>query len=163
MTATAETGQDTPAEESSLWVKSFQGEVLGEAYFSRLAQLAADVEQRAKLEALAALERCTKEMLVPHLQRLGLSTEADQAIVEGVAAVDHYDWATMLSGLLPVVADYLACYSRLRQIVAEEDARAAELLIAHEMALELFARRELAGDHASSLEPIRALPHFSLS
>ena len=39
-----------------LWVKSFQGEVLGEAYFSRMSEMAEAPNEKHKLQALASLE-----------------------------------------------------------------------------------------------------------
>jgi hypothetical protein len=146
-----------------LWSKSFQGEVLGEAYFSRMSQMATDPKEKEKLEALATLERCTKELLVPSMDRLGISTDPDQGAVEVANALAaEYDYPAMLGSLPTVTGEYLGYYSRLRELVDEQDAGAVNLLIAHEMALELFARRESAGESETSLDPIRALPHVSL-
>ena len=156
---------DTPpavAEEAvELWIKSYQGEVLGEAYFSRMAELASDPAEKEKLEVLVVLERCTKELLAHPMERLGISTTPDPAIVEGVAALTDYDYQKMIESLPSVTSEYLGCYARLRELVEERDANVVNLLIAHEMALELFARREISGESESSLQPIRALPHVT--
>lgn len=145
-----------------LWVKSYQGEVFGEAYFSHMAEHTSDPERRAKLEALTVLERCTKELLEPCMERLGISTAPDQSILDGVASSTDYEYQAMLEAIPVFTAEYLGYYGRLRQLVDPQDAGDANLLIAHELALELFARREMAGDTHTSLEPIRALPHVSL-
>ena len=146
-----------------LWVKSYQGEVLGEAYFSRMSEIAEDASEKRKLQALACLERCTKELLMPSMVRLGIPTDPDQATLEVVAALTtEYDYGAMVGSLPTVAAEYLGYYSRLRDLVDDQDAGAVNLLIAHEMALELFARRECAGDTDTSLDPIRALPHVDL-
>ena len=146
-----------------LWVKSYQGEVLGEVYFSRMSEMAVDPTEKSKLQALACLERCTKELLMPSMDRLGISTATDPATVEVVAALStEYDYEGMVRSLPAVASEYLGYYRQLRALVDEQDAGAVNLLIAHEMALELFARRECAGETESSLDPIRALPHVDL-
>ena len=97
------------------------------------------------------------------MERLGISTAADQATLDVAAALTaEYDYAGMVSSIPAVTAEYLGYYSRLRELVDEQDAQAVNLLIAHEMALELFARRESAGETEDSLDPIRALPHVNL-
>lgn len=159
--ATTQTVGDVTQEVIDLWVKSYQGEVLGEAYFSHLARNTVDPGHRAKLDVLTALECCTKELLAPTLTRLGISTDPDPAIIEGVSKITDFDYERMVSGLPAVVADYLVSYSRLRELVAPEDAHTVDLLIAHELALEVFARREVAGETGRSLEPIRALAHVA--
>ena len=145
-----------------LWIKSYQGEVLGEVYFSRMAELASDPAEKEKLVVLAALERCTKELLVDPMERLGISTAPDQLIIEGVAALTDYDYQKMIESLPSLASEYLGYYARLRELVEDRDANDVNLLIAHELALELFARREASGDTERSLQPIRALPHVSL-
>jgi hypothetical protein len=146
-----------------LWVKSFQGEVLGEVYFSRMSEMATDPKEKEKLCALATLERCTKELLAPSMERLGIPTDPDQATLDvATALAADYDYAAMIASLPAVTGEYLGYYSRLRELVEEQDAGTVNLLIAHEMALELFARRECAGEQENSLEPIGALPHVSL-
>jgi hypothetical protein len=147
----------------NLWVKSFQGEVLGEAYFSRMTTMATDDGEKGKLETLTALERCTKELLAPCLERLGISTVPDRAGLDLAAALAaEYDYQGMVSSIPVATAEYLGYYGRLRKLVDEQDADSLNLLIAHELALELFARRETSGDTETSLEPIRVLPHFHL-
>ena len=146
-----------------LWVKSYQGEVLGEAYFSRVSEKADDPGEKSKLQALATLERCTKELLAPSMERLGIPTDPDPASLEVAAALAaDYDYPAMIGSLPAVTGEYLGYYTSLRALVDEQDAGAVNLLIAHEMALELFARREIAGEKDTSLDAIRALPHVSL-
>jgi hypothetical protein len=143
-----------------LWVKSFQGEVIGEAYFSRLTTMATDEREKERLEALPALERCTKELIAPCLERLGISTVPDQAGLDRAAVLaGEYDYRRMVRSIPAITAEYLGYYGRLRELVDEQDAGSVNLLIAHELALELFARREISGDTDASLEPIRVLPH----
>lgn len=149
-------------EQAELWEKSFQGEVLGEAYFVLMAEHTPEPDRRAKLEALAVLERCTKEMLARPMARLGLSTESDPDVLDGAAAVVDFDYQSMLRALPQLAAAYLGYYRRLRELVDPEDHAVADALIAHEMALELFAWRELSEESDASLDPVRALSHVTL-
>src|SRR5580700_9815462 len=126
--ATTSEIQGVTAEAVALWRKSYEGEVFGEAYFAAMAQHTPDPERKAKLETLEALERCTKELLVPSMERLGISTEVNQAILDGVGAIGDFDYQGMLAATPVIAADYLRSYARLRELVDEEDAAVINLL-----------------------------------
>jgi hypothetical protein len=160
--ATTETTPEVSEEAVELWVKSYQGEVLGEAYFGHMAEHIDDPVHKAKLEVLTTLERCTKELLAPSMERLGISTVPDPTIAENVVKGTFFDYEGMINVLPGITGQYLGYYTRLRQLVEPRDASVVDLLIAHELALELFARREAAGELESSLEPIKALSHVTL-
>lgn len=160
--ATTETETHVSQEAVDLWNRSYQGEVLGEAYFGHMAAKADDSDRRRKLEALATLERCTKELIAAAMARLGLPAEPDPEVASHVAQGTDFDYGRMIKMLPPIAADYLGTYTRLRQLVGPDEAGTVDQVIAHEMALELFARRELDGETEDSLEPIRALSHVTL-
>lgn len=159
-TTSAATETDAAAEAAALWEESYQGEVLGEAYFARMRDLAEEPAQRDKIEYLVRLERSTKEMLVPYLERHGLSTEPNAEVVKAMSSIEDYEWTRMLEGVRPVAADFLGKYRRLAELVGPEDATATEALVAHEMALDDFCRLELEGDSDNSLTAIKALAHL---
>ena len=159
-TTSAATGTDAAAEATALWEESYQGEVLGEAYFARMRDLAQEPAQRDKIDYLVRLERSTKEMLVPYLKRHGLSTEPNAEVVKAMSAIEDFEWTRMLEGVRPVAADFLTKYRRLAELVGAEDAPATEALVAHELALDDFCRLELEGDADDSLTAIQALAHF---
>ena len=159
-TTSAAVKTEAAAESATLWEESFQGEVLGEAYFTRMRDLARDPVQRDKIDHLVRLERSTKEMLAPYLERHGLSTEPNAAVVEAMSRIEEYDWTTMLQGVRPVAADFLTKYRRLGELVGADDAGAVESLVAHELALDDFCRLELEGASDDSLTAIKALAHF---
>ena len=48
-----------------LWVRAYQGEVLGEALFGRIAEKLEDPDHAAKMRVLSTLERKTKEAIAP--------------------------------------------------------------------------------------------------
>jgi hypothetical protein len=156
------TDVSAPSDEAvRLWVESYQGEVLGELYFAHMAERITDPALRAKIDLLTCLERCTKELLEPVIRRLGVSAEPDQATVDAVGNVSDVEYLPMLETFVAAAAQYLGRYTRLRSLVEPSDAAVVDQLIAHELAFELFARRELAGEKDTSTEPIHALSHVT--
>jgi hypothetical protein len=150
-----------PVEE--LWIKSYQGEVLGEILFGRMAEQTDDPDHARKLRVLSKLERKTKEAMVPSLERAGIPTEPDpdtvqaaEAMADGMGAVS---WLELVGSLEPVTTQYAAMYARIGELDPSERAT-ADLLVAHELALRSFGVLELAGDDADSLAAINALPHL---
>ncbi len=150
----------------TLWRKAHQGEILGELLFAGIAaQQQQDAERARKMRVLAALERSTKEAIEPALQRAGVSTEADEetlstakVLIDASAAIA---WEQTLASLEPITAQFIPLYRRIGQLDPSEQ-EASDLLVAHEVALDTFARLELAGDLQSSLDEIEALPHLRI-
>ena len=67
----------------TLWVKSFDGEVLGEILFARMAEHFDDPGHRHKMQVLSTMERRTKEIMVAPMRRAGLTAEP---LLYGIAA-----------------------------------------------------------------------------
>ena len=143
-----------------LWVRAYQGEVLGEALFGRIADRLDDEERAAKMRMLATVERRTKEAIAPALERAGLPTEPDPEMVTlaDALAVD-LPWEDFLAATEAITEQYIPLYRRIGELDPSEQAT-SDLLVAHEAALRAFARAELAGDTATSLEEINALAHM---
>jgi hypothetical protein len=146
-----------------LWVKAYQGEVLGELLFGGIADGLEDPDQAAAMRALATLERRTKEAVAPALQRAGISTEADPetealagALLPGALALS---WVELMATIGPITAQYIPLYRRIGELSPAEQ-EVAGLLVAHEEALRDFSGAEIAGDRARSLQPIMALAHM---
>jgi hypothetical protein len=147
----------------TLWVKSYQGEIMGEIFFERIAERTADTDQRLKMGVLSRLERRTGAALVPALGRAGISTDVDPATLtdaESLAdAVAALSWAELMATFEPVTTQFAAMYARIGELdPSEQDT--ADLLVAHELALREFARQELAGNGDGSLQAINALAHM---
>ncbi len=143
-----------------LWVKAYQGEVLGEALFGRIADRLDDPDHAAKMRVLSTLERKTKEAIAPSLERAGLSTDADPEMLAlaDALAVDMV-WTEFLAATESITKQYIPLYVRIGELDPSEQP-ASDLLVAHEAALRAFARAELAGDAATSLDAINALAHM---
>jgi hypothetical protein len=148
---------------NELWVKAYQGEVLGEAFFQGVAGLLDDAARADKMRVLATLERRTKDAVAPALERAGLSTEPDaemvgvaEALVPGSA---RGTWDEFMSSVMSVTDQFLPLYRRIGELDPAES-ETADLLVAHEIALHAFARAELAGESATSLDAVHALAHM---
>jgi len=145
-----------------LWVKAYQGEVLGEALFGRMADQMDDADHVAKMRVLAELERRTKEAIAPALERAGLSTAPEDESLqtaEALAGAAGTPWKDLMATFEPITSQFCAMYRRIGELDPSER-ETSELLVAHELALRNFARAEIAGDTATSLAAINALAHM---
>jgi hypothetical protein len=147
----------------TLWVKSYQGEVLGEAFFAGIAGHLGDADRAAKMRVLSTMELRTREAMIPSMERAGLSTAPDpdsviagQALADAVASVS---WPDLMGSFEPVTKQYAAMYARIGQLDPAEQAT-SDLLVAHELALSEFGRHELAGQADDALAAILAVPHM---
>jgi hypothetical protein len=150
---------DAPIDE--LWIRAYQGEVLGEALFARIADQLDDPDQAAKMRVLSTLERRTKEAIAPAMTRAGLSTEPDpemftlaDALAQGVA------WQDFLAATESITEQFIPLYRRIGELDPSEQ-ESSDLLVAHEAALRAFARAEVAGDTTTSLDEINGLAHMA--
>jgi hypothetical protein len=144
-----------------LWVRAYQGEVLGEALFGRIADRLDDPERADKMRMLATLERKTKEAMVPSMERAGLPTEPDPETLTLADALSAGDipWSDFLAATEAITVQYIPLYQRIGELDPSEIAM-SELLVAHEAALRSFARAELDGATRTSLDAINALAHM---
>jgi hypothetical protein len=147
----------------TLWVKTYDGEVLGEVLFARIGERLDDPDHKHKMQVLSTLEGRTKEMLVGAMERAGLGTEAkEKTIAEAEALADALrdaSWADFMGSFEPITTQYAAMYARIGELDPAEQAT-ADLLVAHETALRAFGRIELAGEGGDSLAEVTALPHM---
>jgi hypothetical protein len=147
----------------TLWIKAYQGEVLGEILFKGIADQLEDPERARKMRVLGRLECKTKEAAAPALQRAGISTEPDpetvslaEALIESTAQVP---WDDIMGSFGTITAQYREMYARIGELDPSE-IETSDMLVAHELALASFGRLELAGDLTGSLDEIEALPHL---
>ena len=147
----------------TLWIKSYQGEILGEILFARIAEQVDDPDHAEKMRVLALMERKTKEALIAPLQRANISTEPDPDTVREAESLAHavasLSWIDLMSSFEPVTTQYAAMYARIGELNPAEQA-ISDLLVAHELALREFGRKEIAGNGEDSLTAIVSLPHM---
>ena len=148
---------------ATLWFKAYQGEVSGEVLFGLVASASDDPDHRKKMELLTLLEKRTKEACAPAMVRNGLSTEPDEQTVAEAKALGEVvvalAWTDFMSAFEGITTQFIDLYKRIGEVAAADKAE-SELLVAHEMALREFGRREIAGRSGDSTELIEALPHM---
>jgi len=135
----------------------YQGEVLGEAVFACFAALEGDPERRRKWVNCLQLETETKARLRPFLARLGLSVAQDDVratVAELAQSYASKSWRQHMADMIHITDQYLEKFRAIEASAPPEEREMARSMIVHETALNDFARRELAGDSAQSLDGI---------
>ncbi len=159
-------GDELDMRAAELWIESYQGEVLGEALFSSMADHEEDPERRNQLEVLTLLERSTKQLAEPVFERKALDrgdTAATLSAAKELAdVVAEISWEEFLASIEPVTEQFLLKYRELVELATEDFEREiAEQYVAHELALAAFTRRALGKESGEPLELILGLPHVS--
>jgi len=140
----------------------YQGELLGEALFSRAAALARSDEQRFKLCVLLQLETETKARLRPLVAQLGLDLVEDEAFrAEGLRLGDELGalpWIDFLRTLERELKVYVTKYQRIADLAPVSERQVPQSMVEHEQALLAFVRAELAEPGSPrSLDAVNAL------
>ncbi len=147
-----------------LWIESYQGEVLGETLFGVLAEREGDPTRRRQLEVLTLLERSTRALAEPVMDRRGLDRGDTAGSIsdakELADALAEVPWEDFAGSILPVTAQFLAKYHELVELAVDNVEReVARAYVAHEEALATFARRSAGEESGDPLGAILALPH----
>jgi hypothetical protein len=136
---------------------AYRGEVSGQELFAGLAATFTDHDHRAKLDALAALEREMAQALEPVLERYGVDRGDDDRSRErgrdNAAGVAALGWSRFLEQFGPVTDAALDRYRTLAALAPDDDP-VFDLLIAHEVALQEFANAELGDRGGDALEMV---------
>lgn len=130
-------------------LQAYEGEVIGYAFFSRIASATEAADEKRKLHFLAGLEKRTADALAPLIERYNLTPRSKGDLtVEGYADAAKYaglDWtainARFVAEFPPYVDDFLATEA----LAPDEDLRLLKLITSHEIALIAFAQEEVAG------------------
>lgn len=148
----------------------YRGEVIGEAAFGGMLEVAADIQQRYILGSLLQLETEGKAIVRPLLLRLGLSlVESGEGRAAGLGAAARLNalpWSERFAALQEALrSKYLPRYLELSTLVAPDEdpeaARIAAFMARHEQALLAVAENIVSGKQ-NPVEPIVGLMHFPL-
>ncbi len=137
--------------------RAWAGEVQGEAFFAALAEQTTDREWQQKWHTLAELERRTGAALEPIVEA-GQDTRLETG--PAVAAARELAAEPMpqgLASLVTVIDSAVDAYNTLRDTGPDAHKVELDILARHEIALQTFIRRELAGQPADSLEEVDEL------
>lgn len=144
------------AEWDILLRKAYEGEIIGEAMYASLEQLATSTDQKNAARLLAELERETGDVLLPVVLRHGTDFDRDAAWAKGedfTKGSIKEGWLAYFEKVAPLAEDALAEMKKLHSMSDEVDRGATGLLVAHEEAFLEFVRREVAGE-ADSTAPL---------
>jgi hypothetical protein len=148
----------------------YTNEVLGETIYSALFEAANEPHEKRKWATLLQLETETKAWLRPVLLAHGVGVEehaADRQMVLSMAGgLFPLGWSEKMQALKGLGEQLLPTYQGYADAAAargEADAAAVcRYMVEHERAQGEFASRELAGDGASSLEPINGFLKYPI-
>lgn len=149
---------EKPTEDLAIALES---EVLGEAFFRSAYYSAFFLNRGAKAKVLWQLEAQTKKKILEYFEIN--STEIPKprwtAAKGSILGVFYLvtPWHIVLKEILKETEYYLKVFRRLEKQVAEEDKKLFEYIVAHEVAIERFAKIELVNSGNNSLDPIKAL------
>ncbi len=148
---------------------AYEGELIGERLYRTLAMCRSDLDQRAKLDAIADVERLTNGRLKPIAERLGIApADAEiQAIVRRrVAELSTLGWSDFIARANRDWPPYIARFEELQPLAPSDDGPAIRSLIDHELALVEFARVEQSALERSAVgaeASLRVLQAFLLA
>jgi len=136
----------------------YQGELVGEAFFSELTKRYEDPDQRYKLATLLQLETETAARLRPAVLELGLELsyldEYRRMCEEFLKGCEGMDWGRFMIFFEQAVGPFVERYAEIAETAPPEYRDLAESMVAHERAIQTFARLECSGESESSLEDV---------
>jgi hypothetical protein len=143
----------------------YQSEVLGEKAFLALINIAKNEREKYHIGTVLQLETETKARLRPFLLRHGFELVEQQGdeLVDGiVAAYRENSWLDFLTGLTPLVNDFVARFKEIAAAGPAEDQDVLQSMITHEESFVSWIEKETAGEEGA-LDAIISQLHFPLS
>lgn len=128
----------------------YEAEVMGEAYFMALADLAGNPAEKDKLALLAAVEKHAAAAVAPLLEKHGLTPRSEAELKAigktQVARHEDYDWMELVDYMLVRFPGYVDDFENLERMAPKADLPELEFLTLHEVVTIDFANMEKAGD-----------------
>jgi hypothetical protein len=147
-------------------IDMYQGEVLGEALFSRLLETETNPEMRYAYSCLLQLETETKARVRSILMRHGLPlAETESSRIHGTAwanSLRTLDTQAFLNTFAEEIAPYAKRYSDIAQQAASEDAECLRYVAAHEQAIHHFLIHLQTHSPRESISIARGLLSFPI-
>jgi hypothetical protein len=130
----------------------YQSEVLGEKIFLALLPLAKNQREKYHIGTCLQFETETKARLRPFLLKhdFDLVEEVGSELVDGIiAAYQGNSWLDFLSGLKPLVDDFVARFEEIAAAGPAEDQAVLQSMITHEKAFVAWIAKETAGEEGA--------------
>ena len=143
----------------------YESEVLGEAVFVALYNVATSDEHKYKFGTMAQLESETKARLRPFLAKHGINflENVDGALVTQIAQEYHTSsWKTFMEGQQKIVASFVRRFEEIESITPAEDLNVVHSMLIHERAILRFVDLEASGKRVGSINDVVAQLHFPL-
>ena len=142
--------------------ETYQGEILGEAFFAAMAGARSEPEEARKLRALERLERETKQRLAAELREAGRSADAHEDKAEQGRALGaqlgQAPWRDLLASMRPELVRFVDEFRKAEALAPAGKESLARHVTSHEQALLDFVDAELAEDASvDSLESVSRL------
>jgi hypothetical protein len=136
----------------------YQGELVGEAFFSELTRRFEDPEHRYKLATLLQLETETAARLRPAALELGLDLyyleEYRRMCEDFLKGCEGMDWGQFMVFFKEAVGPFVQRYAEIAETAPPEYRDLAESMVTHERAIETFAHLERSGDSEGALDDV---------
>jgi len=144
----------------------YQGEVAAEATLNLYVANEPDPMRRYKWATLLQLETETKARLRPFLTRLGLSIVQDDFREQAAKVAQSYgakSWTRHMEETAKLTDFYLAKFREVDEAAPAGDREVTHSMVLHEAAINRFAKLELEGDSANSLNDVIAQLKYPLA
>ncbi len=139
-------------------LEEYQGELIGEMFFSELAKRFESRQHQYKLATLLQLETETAARLRPTALEFGLDLfyrDEYREMGEGfLKSCEGMDWKDLMTLLETAVEPFVKRYIEIAEIAPPEYEDLADSMVVHEKAIQTFARLELSGDAENSLDDV---------
>jgi hypothetical protein len=139
-------------------LEQYQGELIGEVFFSELTKQYSSLGHRYKLATLLQLETETAARLRPTALDLGVDLfyldRYREMGKEFLKSCEGMDWNSLVAHLEAVVEPFVKRYAEIADIAPPEYKDLADSMVVHEKSIQTFARLELAGDSERSLDAV---------
>ena len=133
------------------------GEQVGKAFFEQLADATDDAALRGKWEVLARLEDAVGKCLEPLVQTDEREVATNSKLSAAAAAYAEMPYPAALQQMKDIVDPAIDRFKRLLEQAPVADREVVQILLDHEIALQIFVEKELAGDSATSLDATHAV------
>jgi hypothetical protein len=147
-------------------LEQYQGELIGEVFFSELIRRFQDPETQYKLGTLLQIETETAARLRPAALELGVDLfyrdDYRKMGEELLRGCDGMDWQALMHHLDALLDQYVRRYAEIAEMAPPEYKELADSMVVHEESIQTFARREASGDTEHSLDAVIAQLAFPL-
>jgi hypothetical protein len=140
---------------------AYEGELIGERLYREVARRREDVLERAKLDAIANVERLTNRRLRLIAVRLGIEPSdalLQAAIERRTKELAELAWPEFIARAVREWPPYIARFAALEPLAPAGDAVVIRQLVDHEVVLVEFAQREQSA--MGSVESLQVLQSY---